>query len=288
MRLGRGVCRKAMKLAVLFVGISFLFSPNAVAAGDALGCNSNYNLEMYNELHQLIKKDSNIALVYNLAKTALCLGKANEGMSHLQKASDSGHIVATYLLGVYYERNQTFNSSEVTNGFENLNNAIHYYKKAAQIIESLSNYPRGATRDMEYIESRSHTSYYVFRTLPGLYFEGYAIAIEDITKGQRVSYTDTLEVLDKIRLTSIMCLERPALSVWKEKRDIIYEAQQIGCRALLSFAEGVYPLEQKRIQRIQSCKVPPRDCSEHKEVLNQIYALANNMFAQMKSAPRIQ
>ena len=288
MRFGRGVCPKAVKLAVLFVGIGFVFSVNAFAVGDALGCNSNHTLERYNKLHKLIKNDSDVALVYNLAKTTLCLGKKNEGMSHLQKASDLGHIVATYLLGVYYEKNRTFSFSEITNGFENLNNAIHYYKKAAQMIESLSSYPRGASEDMEHIESRSYISYYVFRNLPGLYFDGYAIAIENIAKGGEISYTDTLEVLNNIRITAIMCVERPSLSVWKSKRNIIYQAQQIKCEALLRFAEAVYPLEQQRIQIAQNCQASISECSEHQKLLNQIYALAENMFSQMKSAPKIQ
>lgn len=209
-------------------------------------------------------------------------------MSHLQKASDSGHIVATYLLGVYFEKNQTFNSSEVTNGFQNLNNAIFYYRKAARIIESLSSYPEGATEDMRYIESVGYTSYYIFRNLPALYFEGYAIAIENTTKDKEVSYTDTLEVLNNIRMTAIMCVERPSLSVWKEKRSIIYEAQQINCEALLRFAEAVYPLEQQRMQASQNCAVPVSKCSEHKEALDEIYSLAENMFNQMNSAPRIR
>ena len=283
---GKRIIPKSIaKVFVLSFGL--LFSSNALAVGDVLVCNSSHTLERYNTLHDLIKNDSDVSLVYNLAKTALCLGKKNEGMSHLQKASDSGHIVATFLLGVYYEKNRSFNSSEVTNGFENLNNAIHYYRKAAQIIESLSRYPKGATADMEYIESTSYTSYYIFRNLPAQYFEGYAIAIENITKGEGESYTDTLEVLDNIRLTSIMCLERPSLSVWKKKKDIIYQAQQIKCEALLRFAEAVYPLEQQRVQIAQNCPVPLSKCSEHKELLSRIYAFAGNMFNQMNSAPQV-
>ena len=273
---------------VFILSFGFLFSLNAFSVGDILGCNSSHSLERYNKLHKLIKNDSNIALVYNLAKTSLCLGKKNEGMSHLQKASDSGHIVATYLLGLYYKKNQTFNSSEKTNSLENLNNAIHYYKKAAQLIEATPNYPAGATEDMEYIESTVYTSYYVFRNLPDLYFKGYSIAVGNIINGiERVSYTDTLEVLDNMRITAIMCVERHSLSVWNSKRNIIYQAQQIKCEAYLRFAEAVYPLEQQRIPIAQTCQSPISECSKHQEVVNQVGQLVRDMFNKINSAPQV-
>lgn len=289
MRFGRGVCPKAVKLTVLFVGMGFVFSVNAFAVGDLLSCNSSHTLERYNKLHRLIKNDSNIALVYNLASTSLCLRKINEGMAHLQKASDSGHIAATYLLGLYYKKNRTFDSAESVEGIENLNNAIHYYAKAAQMIESLSNYPNGATEDMKYIESTVYTSYYVFRNLSDLYFKGYSIAIRDIVNGStRVSYTDTLDVLNNMRTTAIMCVERPSLSVWKSKRDIIYKAQQIECEAFLRFAEAAYPLEQQRLQIARNCAIPSSKCSEHKVIVDQIGQLVGNMFNQIRSAPKIR
>ena len=274
---------------VFVLSFGFLFSLNAFSVGDLISCTSDDNLNEYNELHQLIKKSSNIALVYNLAITSLCLGKTNEGMSHLQKASDSGHIAATYLLALYYEHNQTFDSSKFRSNVQDLNNAIHYYTKAAQRIGSLKNYPKGATADMEYIESVDYTSYLIFKNLPDLYLTGYFLAIEDITNNNtEVFYTDTLDVLSNIRATAIMCVERPSLSVWKGKRDMIYKAQQIKCEALLRFAEAVYPLEQQRIQIAQHCRVPSNKCTEHQEIVAQIDQFIDRMFNQMNSAPRIQ
>ena len=274
-------------MKVFVLSFSLLFSLNAFSVGDLIICGSHNNLEGYNELHKLIKNNSGSALVYSLAITSLCIGKEAEGMSHLQKASDSGHIAATKLLGVYYERNKTFNSSERTQGIENLNNAIHYYKKAAQVIESTSNYPKGATEDMEYIESMGYLSYNVFTGLPSLYLNGYFLALDDITSGNSTSYTDTLDVLSNIRATAIMCVERPSLSVWKSKRNIIYQAQQIECEALLRFAEAVYPLEQQRIQIAQNCRVSSNECAEHQEIVAQIDQRIDNMFSQVSAAPQV-
>lgn len=275
-----------MKVFVLSIG--FLFSLNAFSAGDLIHCGSLNNLKGYNTLHELIKNDSDSALVYSLAITSLCLGKEAEGMSHLQKASDSGHISATKVLGDYYEHSRTFNSAEYTDNLENLNHAIHYYTKAAQLIEALSNYPKGATDDMEYIESETYSSYDVFTDLPGLYWTGYAFAIESITEGnERISYADTLEVLNNLRITAIQCLERPSLSVWKGKREIIYQAQQIECEAYLRFAEAVFPLEQQRIQVSLNCVAHPSKCSEHQELIDKIDQLIDTMFYRINSAPQV-
>lgn len=280
----RIISKSLVKVFVLSFG--FLFPLNAFGAGDLLYCSGNNTLKRYNDLHKLIKNDSNIALVYNLAKVSLCLGKTDEGMSHLQRASDSGHVVASYLLGVYYQKNQTFNHSEIINNLEDLNNAIHYYTKAAQIIESTSNYPKGATSDMEYIESKGYTSYYIFVDLPRLFFIGYTTAIRGVMNGE-ASYTDTLDVLNNLRMTAIMCLERPSLSVWKSKRNIIYQAQQIRCEAFLRFAEAVYPLEQQRIQVAQNCIAPLRECPEHQKIVDQVYQSLGDRLKKAKSAPQV-
>ena len=266
----------------------FLFSLNTFAVGDLIGCGSHNNLTGYNSLHESIKKNPNdAALFYSLAITSLCLNKKDEGMGHLQTASDKGHIAATWALGSHYKHNQTFNSAEKrTKGLENLNNAIHYYRKAADLIAATSNYPEGATDDMKYIESTSYTSYSVFRFLPDLYFRGYVLALKDIYKGES-SYTDTLEVLDHMGATAVLCVERPALYVWNGKKNIVYKAQQIKCTAHLNFAEAAYNLEKQRIQAAQNCEVPLSECLEHKELRSQISQLAKNMHREITSAPQI-
>lgn len=278
-------------LAVL---ASFLFSLNVFATGDLLGCNDKHNWESYNQLHRMIRESSDIVkdidLVYNLAIVSLCLGETDEGMVHLQKASDTRHIPATLLLGYYYRYDHTFSSSEHINDLETLNKAIHYYKTGIQMIEHLPNYPEGSTDDMEYIEYAAPTSLYLFTGLPFLYSRGYFIAIHNIINDieeKEVFYNDTLEVLNKMREVVIQCLNRPALSVWKEKRETVYEAQQIKCSAYLEFVEEVYPLEQQRLQADQNCQLPLKDCIEHKEIVDKIYQSAKDMFHQIDSAPTI-
>ena len=275
--------------------VASLFSLNVLAAGDMLGCDNTHTWERYHKLHEWMKNnasniDSKIYMVYNLAIVSLCLGKESEGIDHLQKASNSGHTPATFVLGVYHEKNQTFDSSESTKNIENLNNAIHYYDKGAQMIEATSNYPEGSTDDMPYIESESYTSFRLFAGLPSLYFRGYTIAIKNIVNGnneEETFYNDTLEVLNKMKETALICLERPALSVWKEKQETVYKAQQIKCSAYLTFAEAAYPLEEQRIEADKNCTVPLKECTEHKEVLNKIRQPVGDMLHQMDSVPKI-
>lgn len=158
------------------------------------------------------------------------------------------------------------------------------------MINSVPDYPKGSTDDMEYIERTSLTSLYLFSGLPFLYFRGYAIAITNAVdnNGEKETfYNDTLEVLNKMEEAANRCLARPALAVWEEKQETIYQAQQIQCSAYLNFAEEVYFLEQQRLEIDQNCTVPLKECAEHQEIFNKIRQLASDMFDQIDSAPAI-
>ncbi len=277
----------------LTVLVSLLFSLNVLAVGDLLSCNSSHTWKSYHELHEWMKNnasdiDSKIYMVYSLAKVSLCLGETDEGIAHLQRASDLRHIPATYLLSIYYNYNKTFHSSEQTNSLENLNKAIYYYEKGVQMIEATSNYPEGSTDDMVYIESKSHTSFYLLTNLPFMYFDGYNITIYNIINDTKETfYDDTLEVLTKMGEAATHCLNRPALAVWKEKQETIYQAQQIKCSAYLTFAEEAYHLEQQRLEADQNCTVPLKECTEHQEIVNKIVQLMNHMSDEINLAPKI-
>jgi hypothetical protein len=226
--------------------------------------------------------------VYNLGVISLCLGKEAEGMAHLQRASDSGHISATHLLGLYFMANRSFSSEKrgyVTN-LEDFNSAIHYYEKAAQMIEETDNYPKGTTEDMEELEYNVYVSYYVFATIPELYFSGYDKALEDTLNSQEnVSYVDTLNVLEKMWHSAERCVNRPSLSGWYDKKETLYQVQQVRCGAYLDYARSVLPLEKQRIQIAQGCGDSLNGCSNHQEVLNQINQIKSMMDNAINSIP---
>lgn len=275
-------------LKVFVLSFSLMFSLNSFGAIDLIHCTSDENLKEYNEIHQRIKKSSEILYVYDLGIVSLCIGKEGEGMSHLQKASDSGHIAATHLLGLYFMANRSFNRAERgrINSLEDFNSAIHYYEKAAQMIEETNNYPKGTTLDMEEIEYYAYTSYYVFATIPELYFYGYDKALEDtVNSGEKVSYVDTLEVLRKMKHSAERCVERPALSGWYDKKADLYQVQQVRCGAYLNYARQVLSLEEQRIQLAQGCRGSLNSCSNHQETLNQINQIKSMMSGAINSIP---
>ena len=288
--------RYALSIKYIILFVSLLFSLNSFAVSDIdasnvdiskdniLSCDDYHTWREYHRLHKIIKK--NLNELYNLAKVSLCLGEAEEGMDHLQKASDKGHIAATLALSDYYKRNQTFSSTEETNNLENLNKAIYYHKRGISMIEELPNYPKGASDDMEYIEYHGPTSVYLFTGLPFLYLRMYMAALENMINGHKeeVFYNDTLTVLSKMGEAAINCLERPALDVWKEKKEIIYESQQLECSVYLELAEAVYILEQQRIEADQNCQVPLKECAEHKKVVDKMYQVGKDLQPQLTLA----
>ena len=212
-------------------------------------------------------------------------------MMLLQRAADKKHIPAIYLLGIYHRYNQTFYSSEYSDNLENIDKAIYYYTKAARMIEDLPDYPKGATSDIARIEHTEHMSYHLFTGVPFLYFRGYFITFNVIMNDRILYdsiYTDTLEILYKMKNSAKQCLDRSALNVWQEERSMLHAFQQLKCNVFLKFAEKAYPLEKQRIEVAKSCQGPVNRCYEHQEVVNKINELAKEMFQQIMSVPKVE
>ena len=270
----------------LIVCFGFLFSLNAFAVGDLVGCGLA-SQDGYDQSHILVKMYPNdISKIYNLGIEALCLRKKQEGMAHLQKASDMGHAVASHLIGLYYKTDGTLDSSSrLTKDQKNYDATIYYFERAAEQIEKDSNYPDSIV-DVSHIEGQTLTSAKVFVTLPYLYYEGYNRAIGDILK-TGVSYSDTFAVLTKLRDSAERCLRRPSLSVWKEKREEMGHSLKVQCQALKDFVERAFTLEQNRIAEAKNCTVPLKKCVKHQNIINQLIRLANEMWGTLNSVPLI-
>ena len=269
--------------------IAVAFSAN-VLAKDVLRCGNSYNIDLYNDLHEDIQRDQASFLIHNLAIASLCIGKDREGMGHLQKAADAGYVASVFLLGAYFKLNQTFNSSEnKTHSLQDLNAALEYYHKAADLIDSIPGYPpEDATVNtgMNEIEYNSYTSYYVFATLPELYFRGYDKALENILESEeKLGYTDAFEVLSKMQSSAERCLRRPSLAGWYDKQEAVYEVQQFRCQAYLDYAKAVFPLEKERAETVRTCENRLSECEAHQEVLHEINGLKDVMIRQTNSIP---
>ena len=279
-------------LTMFFLSFALAVSFNVSAAGkDVLRCSSSDNINEYNDLQDLIQNSPKLFLMNNLSIVSLCIGKEREGMGYLQQAADAGFIGTVYLLGLYFKLNQTFDTSEKheTHSLQDLNAALEYYNKAADLIDSIPDYPEGGTPQdlgMGEVEYYSYTSYYVFATLPDLYFRGYDTAMDNILESpEKLDYTDAFEVLSKMQHSAERCLQRPSLSVWYDKQDAVYGAQQFRCQVYLDYAKAVLPLEEERAEAARACETRLSECEAHQEVLNEINRRRDVMTQEINSLP---
>ena len=277
-------------LKVFALCTAFLFPYSSFAEVDVLFCPSD-GINRYNKLEELIERNPEVFLLHNIGFVALCIGKHSIGLGYLQQASDAGYIASTHLLGIYFKHNQTFSRSEKrTESLQDLNAALEYYRKAADLIDSIPDYPNsvatGVNRGMDDIEYYVYTSYYVFATIPELYFRGYDKAMEDMLESaEKVSYIDTSEVLSRMQSSAERCLRRPSLSGWWDKEKTVYEVQQFRCRAYLNYATAVLPLEEERAKAAGACEVRLSECEAHRKVLNDINQLKVILTQEINSLP---
>ena len=280
---------KTARFVSLVAGVLCLVASGyAAAVGDMIGCDGDdRSIETYNEFKRILQNDpGNTAVMFTLGIRSFCLNKTQEGMAYMQRASDNGHVSATQIVGNYYYSDKTFDKANgLTEDQKNYDATIYYYERAADIIESDSNYPKGVNDDQDSLENENRTSAYVFTQLPFLYYRGYVRAITDIlSSSEKLIYEDSIEVLNKMEDSADRCLRRPALSQWGSKRDRTYRAMQIKCQARKDFAAQSIPLEQKRIRVARNCSGSLGDCPEHKEIVGQLVRLSNIMGNMVRSA----
>ena len=278
----------ALALGCLALGAVLLSSNGAVGAF-LLNC-EGASQQHYNEYRPVYEKDpGNVRKIYNMSISAICINKMQEGMALLERSADGGHVHANYYMGVYYQKDRSFDLSKpFTKDPENFNAMLFYFNRAANLIEGNPQYPEGTTRDMPYLEERNRTSAKVFMRLPGFYFNGYSRALGKIMKdAERTEYTDTLEVLNKMRVAAERCLQRPALAVWKHRRQETAHIMRVRCGARRDFAIDALPLEKERLGVARQCAGPLKECSEHQEIINALIGLANTMRETANSVPKL-
>ena len=262
--------KSIVKVSVWCFGLALSFSAYAEFVGNAISCSGD-NLNKYNRNIEYLKKHPNdVMMIYSTGSRALCLRKEREGMFYVEKASSLGHVAASRLTGRYYETDRTLElGRDLTTDPDNFNAAIYYYERAASLIEENPLYPGGTTEDMLELEQMSYISARVFDFLPYLYYVGYAEAMRDILSAN-TEYSDLTEVLAKMRNSAERCLQRPALAVWKSKRQAVWNFLQVRCGAMRDFAEEVLVLEPERAAAAVRCPGSLSECPEHKEIVDQI------------------
>ena len=274
------VCSKLNKGLLGLLALAF--SCFAGAVGDFIDC-SDSNMDSYTTNIKIAQKNPNDSVTaYHVGIDALCLGRIQEGMAYMQRASDMGHVSASRVMGEYYKTDGRLNiTTKKTKNQENFDAMIYYYERAAGYIESAYNYPN---EDQLYLEKVSRTSAYIFIILPGLYYAGYIRAIKDtMASEEKIIYEDALETLAKMEDSAERCLARPALAVWGERRAHTIKAMRVKCQAMKEFAYRASDLEQKRHSVVSQCNTPLKECPEHQELIKELINFVNEMREQTNS-----
>ena len=283
---GNAMRRGILRVFALAVVLAFSYSSFAV---NLIQCRGNAQ-QHYNEYKPVYEKDpGNVQKIYAMSVRAICVNKMQEGMTLLEKSADGGHVQANYYMGVYYEKGQSFDLSKpVTEDPKHFNAMLFYFNRVADLIESNPQYPEGTTEDMPEFEEKNRISAKVFVILPDLYFSGYSRALGKILwSAEKTEYTDTLEVLRKMRDSADRCLRRPALAIWKHNRGETSHIMQVRCGATLDFAEGALPLEQERLSVARQCVMPLNECPEHQTIMNTLIGLSKIRVDKLNSVPSL-
>ena len=214
-----------------------------------------------------------------------CQGR--EWRYYIEKASDLGHVTASYFLGEYHRKDKDINSStNLPTTQEDYDAAIFYYERAATDIENMPSYPRRSDGRIHEAEATNYISVRTFLHLTNLYFNGYNYAIGDILKND-VSYTDTVKVLDNMKNAADRCLKRSSLSVWEARQNEIANSKHVICKAQRDFAEKALGLESRRIEIAKRCDVALSECVEHQNIFQELAQEVNDMNNKVNSVPKV-
>ena len=146
-------CKLKKNLYVAFVGLAFSLTATGEVR-DYIHCSKrNSSMDVYEEGLKVVENDpNNSRKIFNQGIKSLCVGKTEEEMRHIGRASDLGHIAASLVAALYHGTDGTFRRSFLAEDEQQFNNLIHYLERAAMQIESARDYPGGVTKDMPYIE----------------------------------------------------------------------------------------------------------------------------------------
>lgn len=262
-------------LKVFFVFMVFVFSFDVLACEDVTGT------------VDAPSRPNNPVSNYAAGYIIFCAGEKEKGLGYIERASEMGHVTASYFLGEYYRKDKDLNSStHLPKTQENYDAAIFYYERAAKNIENLSSYPRRPDGRVHEAEAKNYMSIRTFLNLISLYFDGYSLALGDILEND-VSYTDTIQVLENMKNAAERCLRRPSLPIWGARQGEIAHSKQVRCKARKDFSYVALDLEFQRIEIAKRCDVALSECTEHQDIFQELVRATNKMNKKVNSVPKI-
>ena len=260
----------------------------AGAVGNIIECYGDplkWHQNAYDNFH---RNHDDVIAAYNLGISFLCLDNIPEGIEHIKLASQKGHIQATYLMALFYETDKTFDHRhQVTDA--HLDDAISYYKIAAEQMKAAEEYPYGIHEDMSALEHRHHTRSQVAARLPCMYFNKYSQEIDGLPRQEYlhpphgVRRSHTIQSLLEMKTFADECLAQAFPPPWLTGEVQVRQAQQTQCQAMSNFANQALYLEMQRLQTAQKCTGLLKNCRPYQKVMHQLVGLFHTMQHQVYS-----
>lgn len=229
---------------------------------------------------------------YTEGYARFCQGREG-GLDYIGKASDLGHVSASYFMGDHHRTGGDINSNSLPTNQEDYDAAIFYYERAAKDIEETDSYPkRPDGRGVYGAEEKHYMSVRVFLHLNRLYYAGYIRALRNMLKND-VSYTDTIQVLENLKSAADRCLKRPSLSIWRARQKEIANSKQVICQAQKDFTEKALGTEQvpglefRRIEVAKHCDGSLKECTAHRAIFQELVQAVQEMNNEINSVPKI-
>ncbi len=199
------------------------------------------------------------------------------GMGHIQHAADRDDIMGLYFMGVYEKTDGNFDRSTSSN-LQKLSDAIHYLKKARDLIVANPRYPDGTTTTTivyEKTKAEVPISLVIFSKINHLYQMVYVRELETDRESGNPEHKDTVALLTDLENSTSKCLAfQTSVSLWTQKEKAI-QFRDINCGAYGDFAEKVRTIEKERLAVASNCQPVDKlkNCKEYLDVEDKINAV---------------
>ena len=200
----------------------------------------------------------------------------DSGMGHIQYAADRNDIMGLFFMGVYEQTDGNFDDS-TSSDLQKLSNAIHYLKKARDLIEANPHYPEGTTTTtivFEETKTKVPISLVIFAKINYLYQEVYSKEVWADRERRSPAHKDIKGLLTDLENSTKKCLafRRPkVVSSWVQKEKAI-RFRDVNCGAYGDLARKFRSLEGERLAVASNCQPVDKlkNCEEYTVVEDKI------------------
>ncbi len=210
------------------------------------------------------------------------------GMGHIQHAADRNDIMGLYFMGVYEKTDGNFDRSTSSN-LQKLSNAIHYLKKARDLIVANPRYPDGTTTTTivyEKTKAEVPISLIIFSKINHLYQEIYLKEVLADRERRSPAHKDIKGLLADLENSTSKCLafrRAEVVSSWTQKEKAI-QLRDVSCGAYGDFSRKLRSLEEERLAVASNCQPVDKlkNCEEYLDVEDKMEAVIRETENRLK------